>query len=87
MKKKKNLKDSTNQEVGIVNKIITTLSKRRYGRHRIRAEKLMRESMLKRSILSNSESWINLTQKDIDTLEKPDPMLQRNILSLYGNPS
>ena len=43
--------------------------------------------MLKRSILSNSESWINLIQKDIDTLEEPDTMLQRNILSLYGNPS
>ena len=30
---------------------------------------------------------LNITQKDLDTLEKPDTMLQRNILSLYGNPS
>ena len=87
MKNQKNLKDKTNRAVGIVNKITSTLSERPYGRHRFKAAKIMRESMLLGSILSNSESWINLTQKDLETLEKPDTMLQRNILSQYGNPS
>ena len=39
------------------------------------------------SMLNNSESWINLTKLDIETLEKPDTMTQRNIFGNKGNPS
>ena len=46
----------------------------------------MRESMLIGSILTNSESWINLTNKDLDNLEKPDLMLLRKITGDSGNP-
>ena len=47
----------------------------------------MRESMLIGSMLNNSESWINISKKGLENLEKPDTMLKRNILSTYGNPS
>ena len=47
----------------------------------------MREAMLVNGILGNSESWINITQKDIEDLDKPDTILKRKILSLSGNPS
>ena len=39
MKNEKNFKDKTNQGVGIVNKIVTTLSERPYERHRLKAAK------------------------------------------------
>ena len=43
--------------------------------------------MLIGSMLTNSESWINLTQQDLDKLQKPDTFLQRKLLSESGNPS
>ena len=38
-------------------------------------------------MLNNSESWINLTNSDLEALEKPDTITQRNILGNKGNPS
>ena len=38
-------------------------------------------------MLNNSESWINLTKVDLETLAKPDTILQRNIFENKGNPS
>ena len=71
----------------MVNKIMTTLQTRPYGKHTYKAAKLMRETMLLGGMLNNSESWINISQKDIKNLEKPDIMLQRKLLSESGNPS
>ena len=47
----------------------------------------MKESLLLGSFLSNSERWINISKGDLDLLEKPDTMVQRSILSNFGNPS
>ena len=69
MKNKKIIKEKTNKAIGIVNKIVTSLNERPYGVHSFKAAKLMRESMLLGSILTNSESWINITNKDLDNLE------------------
>ena len=87
MKNNKNIKEKTNRAVGISNKISTTLMERPYGKHYFKAAKIMRESMLIGSMLNNSESWINLTKLDIETLEKPDTITQRNIFGNKGNPS
>ena len=87
MKNIQNIKEKTNKAVGIVNKISTALYERPYGRHTFKAAKIMREGLLLGSLLNNSESWINITKSDLDNLEKPDTMLQRNILTNYGNPS
>ena len=43
--------------------------------------------MLLGSMLTNCESWINITESDLKDLEKPDTMLQRKLLSSSGNPS
>ena len=40
----------------------------------------MREGILLGSLLTNSESWINVTNQDISELEKPDTHLLRNVL-------
>ena len=37
-------------------------------------------------MLTNSEAWINITQENVDELTKPDTMLQRELLSISGNP-
>ena len=47
----------------------------------------MREGLLINSLLTNSESWVNVTEKDLTNLEKPDIMLQRKLLTESGNPS
>ena len=84
---KTNITDRTNKSIGNINKIITSLNERPYGRHFFRAYKLMREGVLLGGMLTNSETWINLTMENIDELEKPDTILQRKVLSSTGNPS
>ena len=87
MKNTINFKEKTNRAIGIVKKISTSLFERPYGRNTFRAAVLMRESLLLGSMLSNSESWINISKLDQDLLEKPDVMVHRKILIDHGNPS
>ena len=87
MKNTLTIKEKNNKAVGIVKKISTCLYERPYGRHTFRAAKLLREGLLLGSMLNNCESWVNITKCDLDNLEKPDTMVQRSILTNYGNPS
>ena len=64
MKNSLNIKEKTDRGVGIVNRIMSSVSERPYGKHTYRAALIMREAMLIGSMLTNSESWINLTQQD-----------------------
>lgn len=82
-----NIKNRTDKAHGNINKILTSLKERPYGKHHFKAAILIRKGMLVGLMLSNSESWINITKKNIEDLEKPDTSLQRNILSVHGNPS
>ena len=83
----KKIKARTNKTFRNFKKIISTLKERPLGKHTFKALKLMREGLLLGGLLTNSESWINLTKKDIENLEKPDTILQRQALSARGNPS
>ena len=85
--KDKNIKEKTYKGVGNVNKIISALNERPYGRHAFKAAILMRESMLLGSMLSNCEIMIIVTEADLNKLEKPDTELQRQLLAVSGNPS
>ena len=67
--------------------ISTCLYEQLYGRHTFWEAKLLREGLLLGSMLNNYESWVNITKCDLDNLEKPDTMVQRSILTNYGNPS
>ena len=84
---KSNIKERTNKGHGSVNKVMTTLSERSYGKHHFRAAMLMRGAILVGGLLTNAEAWINITKKDLEDLAKPDNILQRKILSVSGNPS
>ena len=55
--------------MGSVNKIVSTLTETPYGKHEFKAAKLMREAILISGLLTNSESWINITKQDLDKLE------------------
>ena len=57
---------------------------RQYGKHTFRAAMIMREGLILGSMLNNSESWININKSDLETLERPDTMVQRSILTKYG---
>ena len=46
----------------------------------------MRDAMLLGGMLSNSEAWINVTKADLTSLQKPDTFLQKELLSVSGNP-
>ena len=60
----KNIQSKTNRAIGIVIKISSTLHERPYGRHIFKAALLMRESLVLGSMLSNCESWINISKAD-----------------------
>ena len=89
MKNSLNIKEKTDRGVGIVHQILLSIYERLYGKHTYKAAIIMREAMLIGSMLTNSESCINLTQQDLDfkRLQKPDTILQRKLLSESGNPS
>ena len=86
-KNDKNIKDKTDKAVGSVNKIMSALSERPYGKHSYRAALLMRQGLMLGGMLTNAETWINVTEADLTKLTMPDTMLQRQLLSVSGNPS
>ena len=82
-----NIKERTNRGQGTINKLVTTLNERSYGRHQFKAAMLMRGAMLVGGMLNNAEFWINITQKDLENLKAPDIILLKKILSTKGSPS
>ena len=56
LKNEKNIKDKTNKAVGNVNKIITTLNERPFGKFTFKAASLMRDGVLISSLLNNAET-------------------------------
>ena len=86
LKNGKNIKERVGKATGNVNIIVTTLTERPFGKHFFKAAKLMREGLLINSLLTNSESWVNVHDKDVENLGKNDTMLKRKILSENGNP-
>ena len=84
---RKNINDRTNIAVCNVNKIASSLKEKPYGKHYFLAASLMRDAMLLGGMLSNSEAWINVTKADLTSLQKPDTFLQKELLSVSGNPS
>ena len=84
---KKNIKEKTDRAIGNVNNIVSSLHERPYGKHTFIAASIMRDAMLLGAMLCNAESWINITEADLTRLQKPDTMLQKELLSASGSPS
>ena len=47
-----------------------------------KAGKLMREAVLLSSLLTNSETWINITKKDLEDLKTRYIFAKKNIINL-----
>ena len=63
-------------------------NERPFGKHYSKWYKLMRFGLLLGGLLTNSESWIYITEKDISSLEKKtDTSLIRRVLTQNGHPS
>jgi hypothetical protein len=82
-----NIKSHTDKAFGNVNKIRNALNERPYGKHSFKAALLMREALLISGLLSNAETWTNITETSLTKLTQPDTMLHRALLSNSGNPS
>ena len=55
-KNDKNIQDKINKAVGSVNKIISAINERPYGRHTFKAALLMRQGLMLSSMLTNAET-------------------------------
>ena len=80
LKNDKNINYKVNKSYGNVNKIITTLIERPFGKFTFQAATVMRNGILIGSLLNKSETWIQLTKKNIEEIEKPDKVLKDKLL-------
>ena len=87
MKNKKNIQKKSNKAFGNIRKIKDTLIERPFGIHTYKAAMLLRGGLLIGSLLNNVEAMVNVTKADLDQLEKPDTILQENLLPSTGNAS
>ena len=60
-----NIKSQTDKAFGNVTKIRNALNERPYGKHSIKAALLMRQALLIGGLLTNAETWTNLTENNI----------------------
>ena len=68
--------------VGIISEIITILDGLCLGRHYFSAALMMRQSMLHQVLLTNAETWLRLTQGDMQRLERIDQCFIRRIFQV-----
>ena len=74
-----NIQERVKRGMGAVNQIRQLLDELFLGDYHYEAANVFRASLLLSTLLSNSESWYNLTDKEISCLEKVDEELLRKI--------
>ena len=83
----KNVQARQNRSLGIINQIMQILESVFFGKYYFEVALILRSSLLLSSILLNSEAWVNLTDKNIRTLEQMDEMLLSKIMGCDANTS
>ena len=68
----------------IAGDIISILNQVPFGKHRIKAGLLMRDSMLLSAMLNNSEVWYGVKEAHYSELEEVDEYLLRKILNAHS---
>ena len=71
-KNTKNITERTNKAHGNISKIMSTLNERPFAKHMFKAYILMSKGILLGGLLTNSKSWVNIVNQDLESLEKPD---------------
>ena len=79
-----NIQERKNRGIGAVNQIKQLLDDLCLGDYHFEAANILRNSLLLSTLLSNSETWYNLTKKEISELESVDEMSLRNVLSAHS---
>ena len=79
-KNTKNISARSNRGTGVVNQIMSMLEDICFGKYYFQVTMVFRNSLLISSLLTNAESWYNLTAAEIDELEKVDENLLRRVL-------
>ena len=82
-----NVQNRKNRGIGIINQIMQILDTVFFGKYHFEVAMILRSSMLLSSLLLNSEAWVNLTEKDIRSLEQTDEMLLSKVLECESNTS
>ena len=81
---RKNLQVRRNKAFGMSNEIMSILREVPLGRFRIDAGLKLRNAMMINGILTNSEVWYGLEDKDLIELEQADEYLLRHILGAHS---
>ena len=79
-KNAKNIAQRTGKGSGIVNQIMSILSDICFGKYQFQIALLLRNSLFLSSLMTNSEAWYNVLNKDLEELEAVDEDLLRKIL-------
>ena len=79
-KNKENILARKDKSKGIIKQIGTILEDICFGPFQFEVALILRDSLLLSSILVNSEAWYDLTDEDVETLERADEELLRRVL-------
>ena len=73
------MKAKASSAMGAISNILNILKEVSLGEFYFQIAFLLRQTMFLSVILLNSETWVNLTQKNIEELEKIDHILLKRI--------
>ena len=80
-----NIRERVKRGIGAVGQVTQMLSDLCLGKFYFQSAIILRSSLFLSSLISNSESWVNLSPKNVSDLEKIDEQLLRDLLSAQRN--
>ena len=78
-----NIKDRAGKGSGAADQIIQMLSDLCLGKYYFQSAVILRTSLFLATLLSNAETWVNISPKNISDLENIDEQLLRDLLSAH----
>ena len=77
-----NIEARVSKGLGVVSQIMDLLRNVSFGSHYFEIAKTLREAMLVNGLLTNSEVWYGLTDKEVTKLEEVDRLFMRQVLQV-----
>ena len=79
-----NIKNRVSKGIGACNQVMQMSKDLCLGKFFFQGALILRAALFLSSLISNSEAWVNLTEKNLADLEAVDEQLLRNILSAHA---